>query len=620
MVEWASLGSSPAPAGDSASRTSSNGEVLEVPLVPLPAVYLPSPSQQLMVSEAKYLKLYDDLLAKGARHFLVTHEAPLNSQPRVARVGLLFRLKELRDVSEETNGHSKYVAEHEVGRRARILAVLNGEQHLSSTEYLRATVELLPADESQTVDVHALQRIREKLQQALAIQGEQENRPGATAELGALANRLRLASVLRAPGFWDLCSMLGSLQSFRLQLQVRTMREEVRKMTEEWAQQNPQAFKDLKRNPQVLPSKIRASGERVKELLQEGTQELQSTFQEILQTPSLSDGAVRLEEAVEQELQRNLGLGGPDWNRPAYAVLRLNRIRHWGSHASMVSPGVTSQAPTLQSIRPPPVEHAEWSLVTAWLLAAYTSARFQKKLQAMARQQGVAKSGVHEPEFQEALKSLLRKPQMEIISRYGFRASREGIEEMQLELRLLEEDGDIYVNRVAIEEALLGPFEDLTQEVEPHSGQPSTKQGVYLLLRSLFLGFSEAWFQEALVKLQLKKDKAESRNAQARPDPDGYFHLPGRAELALEVHQKILPRFGFDATKEGVSDMIRHCAGFLQDPEVANLFDAINRKLGMSPSACVRFRRCCYDLRQPPWPAAMAAQPSGGACHLVHIR
>ena len=36
--------------------------------------------------------------------------------------------------------------------------VLNGEQHLSSTEYLRATVELLPADESQTVDVHALQR------------------------------------------------------------------------------------------------------------------------------------------------------------------------------------------------------------------------------------------------------------------------------------------------------------------------------------------------------------------------------------------------------------------------------------------------------------------------------
>ena len=34
---------------------------------------------------------------------------------------------------------------------------------------------------------------------------------------------------------------------------------------------------------------------------------------------------------------------------------------------------------------------------------------------------------------------------------------------------------------------------------------------------------------------------------------DGYFHLPGRAELALEVQQKILPRFGFDATKDGIT-------------------------------------------------------------------
>lgn len=32
---------------------------------------------------------------------------------------------------------------------------------------------------------------------------------------------------------------------------------------------------------------------------------------------------------------------------------------------------------------------------------------------------------------------------------------------------------------------------------------------------------------------------------------DGYFHLPGRSELALEVQRRILPRFGFDATKAG---------------------------------------------------------------------
>ena len=65
----------------------------------------------------------------------------------------------------------------------------------------------------------------------------------------------RLASVIRSPGFWDLCplaalgmlsacsergSMLGSIQSFRLQLDIREMRDHVKRLTEEWAEQNPQ--------------------------------------------------------------------------------------------------------------------------------------------------------------------------------------------------------------------------------------------------------------------------------------------------------------------------------------------------------------------------------------------
>lgn len=37
---------------------------------------------------------------------------------------------------------------------------------------------------------------------------------------------------------------------------------------------------------------------------QEGTQELQGTFQQILQTPQLTESALLLEAAVDQELQR----------------------------------------------------------------------------------------------------------------------------------------------------------------------------------------------------------------------------------------------------------------------------------------------------------------------------
>ena len=45
----------------------------------------------------------------------------------------------------------------------------------------------------------------------------------------------------------------------------------------------------------------------------------------------------------------------------------------------------------------------------------------------------------------------------------------------EMALRELEYDGDIYVNQRAIEEALFGPIEDLTHEVES-SGRPATKQ------------------------------------------------------------------------------------------------------------------------------------------------
>eukprot|EP00438_Fugacium_kawagutii_P016122 Skav235811 [mRNA] locus=scaffold1267:329833:334624:- [translate_table: standard] len=241
-----------------------------------------------------------------------------------------------------------------------------------------------------------LRGIRGKLQDALAIQGEQGGDPE---ELGNQARRLRLASVIRS--------------------ELETKRRD-------WAAQHPAEFEALKVNPKSLPSNIRSQGQREKQsncfvvpsFTEEGSQELQETFQQILQTEQLTDAALLLEAAVDQELQR------------------------------------------MRTVR-----------------------------------------------------KLLQKPQIEIISRYGFPSSEKGIEEMEAALQSLEDDGDIYV--------LCLDFRVI--------------QG-------------EAWFQEAILKLQHKKDSRD-RGERGKPDPDGYFHLPGRAEVALEVQQKILPRFGFDATK-----------------------------------------------------------------------
>ena len=212
-------------------------EVVELPVMPLNAVYLPSPSQQLMISEPRYLKLFDDILVNGSRMFAVCH----CRGSLLARVGLVFRLTDLKDVAQETNGHTRYVAEHEVRQRVRILSVLNPEDQESKSEYLRAKVQFLEDPEEDTVPEELrviLQRIlkfwfwlaifcilvarfevlrsvsdtewrrdssqstcfvisgiRGKLQDALAIQGEQEQ--GDPEELGNQARRLRLASVIR---------------------------------------------------------------------------------------------------------------------------------------------------------------------------------------------------------------------------------------------------------------------------------------------------------------------------------------------------------------------------------------------------------------------------------------
>lgn len=95
----------------------------------------------------------------------------------------------------------------------------------------------------------------------------------------------------------------------------------------------------------------------------------------------------------------------------------------------------------------------------------------------------------------------------------------------------------------------------------------------------------------------LKQSAAARSGGPGKKEPaDGYYHLPGRAELALEVQKEILPMFGFEGSREGVKDMIQHCSRFLCDPEVAILFDATNAKLGMTHAACLRFRTLAESL------------------------
>eukprot|EP00913_Durusdinium_trenchii_P011631 g10924.t1 len=132
-------------------------------------------------------------------------------------------------------------------------------------------------------------------------------------------------------------------------------------------------------------------------------------------------------------------------------------------------------------------------------------------------------------------------------------------------------------------------------------GSSKNKQGMIRLLKSLLSSFSEPDFQKECCTARAEPPRARAvwayqeverlkKSAGKDLADQGFYQLPGRAELAFAIQEQLLPCFGAWASKSGVTDMIGQCAAYLEDPEVAQLFDSVNAKLGMSPSACAKFR------------------------------
>mmetsp|Transcript_64981 Transcript_64981/g.152916 ORF Transcript_64981/g.152916 Transcript_64981/m.152916 type:complete len:293 (-) Transcript_64981:154-1032(-) len=205
------------------------------------------------------------------------------------------------------------------------------------------------------------------------------------------------------------------------------------------------------------------------------------------------------------------------------------------------------------------------------LMMAFSQPGFQKQLHEVARM----------PTFREDFLKLVRGVQLEIIPRYGFEKSRSGVEKMLQAFQVFEDDPDIQCNNAAVSDLLsveLPPLvEDLANRVVE---RPGTKHRIMDMIRVQLVEFSKATFQAQV---------AELKKAVNQPEAD-FYHLPGRAELALTIQEVLLPHYGFEGSKSGVLEMLRCCIPFLQDPDVAGLLDQVNERLGMSPAACKRFR------------------------------
>jgi len=95
-----------------------------------------------------------------------------------------------------------------------------------------------------------------------------------------------------------------------------------------------------------------------------------------------------------------------------------------------------------------------------------------------------------------------------------------------------------------------------------------TKSSMLDLGAELLQAFSAPKFQKELKELLVR-------------GPNKYEVVPGRMELAFKEQRRILPKYGFAPTFEGVEDMLEAISPFLVDKDVKNMVNDIDICLGL---------------------------------------
>jgi len=162
------------PSNPSVAEAESSGlpDTMVLPIFPLGSVaYCPDSTHVLNIFEPRYRKLYDDILLNGSRRFVVTM-ANVEQAGQFAEVGVIFYLKDLREVSEQTQDQVKYICEHEVIGRVKILSILNPLAGIDRSTYMKA--EVLPLEDVDTeVDCSAAEsEMIDQLEKVVKLQGE----------------------------------------------------------------------------------------------------------------------------------------------------------------------------------------------------------------------------------------------------------------------------------------------------------------------------------------------------------------------------------------------------------------------------------------------------------------
>jgi len=123
-----------------------------LPLFPLGGiVYTPNSEHVLNIFEPRYRQMYNDILMNGSKRFVVSMSHP-SVKGSFAKVGVLFQLEDLKEVSEQTQDQIKYICNHKVIGRVNIDKVLNPDVWTSRETYLKVEGTIIDDSKDDEID------------------------------------------------------------------------------------------------------------------------------------------------------------------------------------------------------------------------------------------------------------------------------------------------------------------------------------------------------------------------------------------------------------------------------------------------------------------------------------
>jgi len=299
-----------APLDPSQSESDPSEGSTVMPLFPLGVTYLPYTTPVLNIFEPRYRAMYNDILFSGARRFMVCN---VDSETgRMAEVGVIFYLDDLKEVSEKTQDRVKYIGSHTVIGRVQLNKVLNPKVAATRETYLRAEVTELVDEDAEGSTGDAESELRTLFEGLVDMQADLSEEPRFTeAVKGTLA--FSPGTGKEDKGLWGTIVLWQQFLEQRAQVVGNKMQKEIQAQVIEFLQNNEQGselvnsrgevrMEDL---PDELSNEIRAIQRRYREELEASESDPYGLqFQALLQTASHKARLDVFRQVLEVERKR----------------------------------------------------------------------------------------------------------------------------------------------------------------------------------------------------------------------------------------------------------------------------------------------------------------------------